>query len=418
MPVSEICILQIGDIHFGKFIRSPAQLDRKDEAVSDAIASRLSLQPAQEIVRKLQAIIDKENVDALAFMGDLTNVGCLSTYKKCCQFLYRSFVYGRAFEGRKQSVVFVPGNHDVNRKNAGRPDVYEKFQPLNDALKQCGFLGLAVKRNSVVLMNEKGARLGLHAINTCIGCGEYRYLPTEVREAIETRMRALIKDAEAADNAAEQLYHIVETLDTPAVEAAVVSEVCDSLDEDGSPDVAVVCAHHNLLPQVIPRVDIYTELMNSGMLRKSLLQCNKPVLYLHGHIHSDPIDIVRDPRNRRGCIVCVSAPELMNGFNVVRIAFNGDNIPLGCEIKAYGMSDSGRFDQTKVTVSFWQQSDHDPILSRDARTLLSKFTPDIEYASDLVSRTSQETGVASESLRDALQELHWLGSWHGSWHGR
>ena len=59
--------------------------------------------------------------------------------------------------------------------------------------------------------------------------------------------------------------------------------------------LSVIVAHHNLLPQRLPRLAPYTELVNGGALRASLGELGKPVLYLHGHIHEDPIEILRSP---------------------------------------------------------------------------------------------------------------------------
>lgn len=89
-------------------------------------------------------------------------------------------------------------------------------------------------------------------------------------------------------------------------------------------------AHHNLLPQRIPRILAYGEMLNAGFLRQMLHASRRNVIYLHGHIHEDPIEVISVPgseiasRDERK-IVSIAAPALKDGFNEITLFFGVEN---------------------------------------------------------------------------------------------
>jgi hypothetical protein len=106
----------------------------------------------------------------------------------------------------------------------------------------------------------------------------------------------------------------------------------DSLEEHVLP---VVLSHHNVLPQAIPRIALYTEMLNSGLARTSLAGCKRPVLYLHGHVHDDPAEIVQPAERDLGPLISISAPELTGGFNLLEIHYGNRGSPIGCRSIPY-----------------------------------------------------------------------------------
>ncbi len=99
--------------------------------------------------------------------------------------------------------------------------------------------------------------------------------------------------------------------------------------------ISIVLSHHNLLPQAIPRVALYAELLNAGVARSRLLGLHKTILYCHGHIHDDPIEVLTDPQNPGSQVILISAPTLSRGFNTITTEFGRKGFPLGCIITAH-----------------------------------------------------------------------------------
>ena len=90
-----------------------------------------------------------------------------------------------------------------------------------------------------------------------------------------------------------------------------------------------------MLPQPELRIDLYTELINGGRFRNVLASLGSTVIYCHGHIHDDPVEIVTHPARHSGQLVIVSAPLFRDGFNVLEVCFSDDNEPVGCKIYPY-----------------------------------------------------------------------------------
>jgi DNA-binding HxlR family transcriptional regulator len=106
----------------------------------------------------------------------------------------------------------------------------------------------------------------------------------------------------------------------------------------GAKLIDIVLSHHNLLPQAIPRIALYAELLNAGIARSRLLGLRKSILYCHGHIHDDPIEVLMDPLNRGSQLILISAPTLSRGFNTITVEFGRRGFPLGCIVTAHRLS--------------------------------------------------------------------------------
>ena len=87
--------------------------------------------------------------------------------------------------------------------------------------------------------------------------------------------------------------------------------------DEGNATFGVLVGHHNLLPQKIPRISPYGEMLNAGFVRSQMLGLDRPIVYLHGHIHQDPVEVVSDPRLPDSKLVLISAPEIKDGFNEI-----------------------------------------------------------------------------------------------------
>ena len=151
-----------------------------------------------------------------------------------------------------------------------------------------------------------------------MGCGEKRLLP----EAVADQIKGVLDEYATSAAPADAFDLVGEQLDTPAFDHSHVEDLMQSikgLDDCWAP---LVLAHHNVLPQSIPRVALYTEVVNGGLIRSRLASCDRPVIYCHGHIHDDPVDVVWDQRRTNGKVIAVSAPELVKGYNLITVYFS------------------------------------------------------------------------------------------------
>jgi hypothetical protein len=201
-------------------------------------------------------------------------------------------------------------------------------------------------------------------------------------------------------------------LDTPAVHSEAISALTRALGAGTHQEAAFVCGHHNLVPQDVLRISPYTEMVNSGAFRAAMMNAQRPIIYLHGHIHQDPITILRDGSDAQSMLILVSAPLLEDGFNVVVIEFDDDGIALGCNIEKYRLVSAGQCRHTStVTIPFWR-----------GRTSILGAMSALEvaivghisgrprmYFRDLYDILLLDTASSEIDIARALRRLWWLG---------
>ena len=182
---------------------------------------------------------------------------------------------------------FVPGNDDIDRKLAVSKGISGKFKSLAAAMIGVGATHFRTETSVSFDIRAGSARACIHLLNSCWGCGEPENIPAPFRHAIKTAIDAVI----TADPKAAATYYDRQ-LDTPAFNADTIASVSVDVAEGPPASLPVLVAHHNLLPQRLPRLAPYTELVNSGALRAALIESGRACLYLHGHIHEDPVEVV------------------------------------------------------------------------------------------------------------------------------
>jgi hypothetical protein len=227
-------------------------------------------------------------------------------------------------------------------------------------------------------------------------------------------MKALF-DAFAAQNGWDNAFDLLgEQLDTPAFVESHMTSLVEQIDSLDSKTLPVVLAHHNILPQALPRIALYTEVINGGLVRSRLVECCAPVVYCHGHIHTDPVEVVASPRFERGPLVSASAPAFADGFNVIQIWYGQKEFPLGCTITAHRVRDDGAvaIDLSKtVRIPLRFTSDyltfgHDR-LGEFLQYLNSKG---YDRLSDILTRLRGGIGseIRERTLSDVLEEAEWF----------
>ena len=337
MPDS-IRILQIGDIHLPEWQESQSDVDRKDKAFSKEIADDLSHPRLRGVLKRLHDIANHGEIDCVAVMGDLTSWGKTEFLSPAVDIVDTLV---RRTDGSRPLMIGVPGNHDVDKAEAAVLGKAGKFKSFSSAFESRGWMRPPTEDCVSLTLKSRGGRsVASLLVNTSIGSWSTHFLPGKL--AGEYSENALgkapldispdaRKDVGAATNGSghdrsEQLFL---QMDTPYISQRSVATLSDKLLEtDGS--TAIVVAHHNLLPQRIPRILPYGEMLNGGYFRQLLHSSNRNIVYLHGHIHEDPIEVISVPGNKvsgkdERKILTVSAPALSDGFNEITLFFGADN---------------------------------------------------------------------------------------------
>lgn len=403
-----IRILQIGDVHFPDGMAQAGSADVKDDGVAESLTHEISSASFIESVRRLTDIIENERINSIAFMGDLTSLGDLKQYEACVNFFSGLLRLGDAPMIDPRNVIVVAGNHDVCREIC-KTTPMTKFSVLSDYLKAGGFKKLSEQNLDIRNIAEGESFASLIGLNSCMGCGEKRFLPQRVRDEIYEKIDKDLSNVDDKEKL-KVLDEVYEQLDAPAVSSDSIGFLIESVEKLDRNSIPVVIAHHNLLPQSLPRLAPYTELVNSGALRSTLTSLSRPVIYLHGHIHTDPIEVITNAVKGKSPLISISAPCLDSGFNIIEIGFGSRGDPIGCRVLPYRINASGyimKQESTLIPFSGFPRAYLDPIRS----DLLSKII-DAKYIpfSDLVHwAKSREWFIDNTALTDDLIEL----SWHG-----
>jgi hypothetical protein len=139
---------------------------------------------------------------------------------------------------------------------------------------------------------------------------------------------------------------------------------------------------------------------------------DRPIIYCHGHIHDDPVEVVVNPRQDSGKLVIVSAPEAVKGFNLLNVFFGKNHGPLGLEVVRYRLKNDGDvYPETPIRISFCMQAGMSSQLDVDARSAVTASMPVFEPLKVVRDRFIRETNreLQYASLRDRLIEAEWHG---------
>lgn len=402
--IRTVRILQIGDIHFPEWKNYRPAIDGKDAALGKELVGAVSMHPVQLVLRELASRIDSTSYDLIALMGDITSKGDLEQFARALKQL-SPLLDVRARNAKAKRVVMVPGNHDVNRPLALQDGLEGKFAPLNDVLKSLGWPTMPIRDIHKIAVDGQQGSVTAFLLNTCLGCGEKRYIPSTVQSAII----AAIDAALAGPSAAMALDEYYEQLDTPALDEAALRRIGRELQSLPLKSLPVLIAHHNILPQREPRLAPYSELVNGGQLRRLLTQSDRPVLYLHGHIHDDPVEIISDGTKRTSKVVSVSAPCIMDGFNEITIYVARDGSPCGVRVHPIRLRGAaGIVTETFIDVSLTNKSGR--IRNKLAYEILQRLSKDRSvFWAELTSSLLSKGGATEAELAATATELYFAG---------
>ncbi len=379
-------ILQIGDIHYPEK-KDEVIGDIKDKSAPNSLINATTVHRIQRIIREIHRTTENSTISGIMICGDLTSYGDINGYNECIDYLNNSLEICDDRKWPDDSLHIVPGNHDIDHNNCDPDDkdLFKKFQPLVESWQVHGrdsIITTKSLRSSVV--NKNNHTINIFSLNSCIGSGEKRHLPKKIRDQFESILTSYSKSASSTDSF-ELIY---EQLDTPTVHNDHVIELVNGIKAIGIKSLPIVLAHHNVLPQTIPRWEIYTELVNSGQFRSSLASCLRPIIYCHGHIHDDSIEELIDHHNISSKIIFISAPLLTDGFNVLEVQFARNEIPLGCIVHKYRLNNKGQLS--------YENTIRIPLVSND---MMPEFRD--EYISSLI-KACNSGEERFQILRDSI----------------
>jgi 3',5'-cyclic AMP phosphodiesterase CpdA len=336
-----IRILQIGDIHLPEWSPTPSPVDLKDKAFSTEIVRDISNERLRQVLRRIHDIGASGGIDCVAVMGDFTSYGKSNFIGPAIEII-DSLLRGKS--GERPPVVGVPGNHDVDKPTAAKLGKKGKFNTILAEFEKRDWKRAPIDEclSHDIPMGDSG-NLSILLLNSSIGSWSKHILPkalqADFKDSDLTKSPIAASAAATEDlapvNVVAQLAEpatrddqLFTQLDTPYISRNSLETLNQKLAKCEH-RTTVLVAHHNLLPQRVPRILAYGELLNAGAFRDFLHQSQKNIIYLHGHIHEDPVECVFAPKRdfsetETTQIVTISAPRLTDGFNEVSLFIDDD----------------------------------------------------------------------------------------------
>lgn len=396
---NRISLLQVGDIHFPEN-KNKKIVDYKDTDVPLPFIDKIVPTVFPIILRKVHQLLTNNKFHGVMFCGDFTSGGVLEGYKECLSYLKDNILSSGGFS--ENQIHAVPGNHDIDRElcDPTGKDNETKFATLRDAWREIGFPVLSYR--SPVIQNSINNKVSIYSMNSCIGCGVVRNYPEEISEVIVRKVNKLYEDKDITKERFHELK--AEILDTPAFLQDELSHVQTEIQTLSSETLPIILAHHNILPQFTPRVSVYGELLNAGVFRDSLIRKSENILYCHGHIHEDPVEIISTPEQDHK-IICVSAPELIKGFNVIHIEYSSQNIPLGCHVEKYRIN-RGDVDCEQLQIHFYGPDRLHDICGQEAVDVARCLTKVPLLVKNIYSSLNKR--ITQKNIARYLSDIEWF----------
>jgi len=282
---------------------------------------------------------------AVVVCGDVTSKGDLAGYEEGLAYLKAILDDSKPMRPAR-TVHLVPGNHDV--------DYYGSMPYVNDSVDRFSELEGRVSKSGLTFPVTTDVRITTHglpnnqvqiiSVNTCRACGAIR--PSAANADYDRAVAhelgiTLDQYHDARKKAAASTADPREVLDIPMLHPEDYTKLVTASQDAARKGVpTVVVAHHPFLPQALNRISPYTEMINGGQVREGLLRIDHPLIYLHGHIHRDSIELLRGGGDGAwgGPVLSVAAPTLSQGYNQLDLCFDGLGRMLGVEVTRFRVS--------------------------------------------------------------------------------
>ena len=330
-------LLQIGDVHYPDLLRDFPTADLKDRGYPRGVLARsVPADTRVVLARSIREAASDASVAAVLVCGDLTTRGRLDPYEECRRWLRDACGLGDLTRWPRDRVHVVPGNHDIDRALC-RPDevdAHRKFEQIEAAWRADGDeLTVRRLRTTRIPVLPSGA-VDVHSLNSCLGCHEFRELPPAVVAALRgARRRPSTLHWITSGSTRPRSIGRKSTI-LPTSSFRPMRGPCRS----SSPTITSC-------PRGFPGSTCTRSSSTAATSVAISAMCDRGVLYLHGHIHEDPVEIVTPATadDSRGFIVSISAPRLGDGFNVIGIVFGRTHLPIGCIVTPYRRTPSGAY---------------------------------------------------------------------------
>jgi len=400
--LKSIKLIHIGDVHYPEAADKGTQVDKKDKGFDPEFVDKIAPNPFMEVGRSLIKCLEEDEIQGILFSGDLTSIGNLVAYDDCVKYFDQIIRSVEKNTNRKLEVHVVPGNHDLKRKGINIKERFEDFSAVWSGIGRDIFPIDNIKKSTI---GHNGVELKIISLNTCLGCGEeYKKFPDEIANVYKKLI-----DASELENK-ENFDNFCERIDTPAIYQKNLHEIENEVSESEESSLCLILGHHALLPQPTVRLALYTEIINGGNARMVLTTLNNPVIYCHGHIHDDPIEIVTQASRENSSLVLISAPEYIKGFNVVEIFYTNSGYPVGLVVAPYRTETWGGVRLKEITKIPIRQPENMLNFCDERTVSVYKCLTDRHMRFEDIKSALQEQGADADDheLENMLDELEWL----------
>lgn len=416
--IERLSLLQLGDIHYPVFSTEWTDVDNKDRADTANLPGHFSKPISTLIATAISNEVQRSSPSAIVVCGDLTDRGQLDGFDQAANYLSKALG-----EEASRTVHLLPGNHDVDLtgKMKFADLTSHRFGVLQDRLTALGSPFQVTKDSRESTHSSGTSALLLTSLNSAKANGAPRLFPSVVpQDPVAEALRALDADQiltsskklVASVSGSNPSISVQEMLDIPMIDPGDLDAVTarGSSRESG---LLVVAAHHGFLPQATPRFGPYTEMVNGGQVRRRLLELDRPVLYLHGHIHQDSLEIIRGAGSTAGIagppVISIAAPLLAEGFNRLDVEFTSSGRVLGIFLYRLRV-DRGTAGITSAAperIPIAPRRTIPPNLRGFFAALMKVWAASGE---DLIRMGAQpEFGLSAEQVQDATVEAAWSG---------
>jgi predicted phosphodiesterase len=345
----------IGDIHYPSSKHSNALDDKIGPPVG--VVSALGKSTLSILLDDLIKTNRQRPFDAILFVGDFTTAGKLPEFEEALHY------FSKALESLNVPMIAVPGNHDLNKPRAfiDNPGKFQEF------IKAASNPEIKIDLSYDLLRSIKGSASSNHvmiyALNSCANCNEL--WKSDGKQALANYL--LNENVSIPD---DELY---EYFDAPFLDTDAINKIISEM-ERNEVRLPIILTHHNVLPQKIPRIAIFPELLNAGFVRHSLASASPPVIYIHGHIHDDPVDVIANPINvSQVGLVTISAPLVTAGYTQVKLLLRKDGTPLATSITQKRIDKISIGHSKETAIPFYSRFQMLDIMPSDAKDYLAKI---------------------------------------------
>lgn len=439
--MGQISILHISDIHYfnGLNTTDPSPDEKPFEGDWTDLDEEEQNRRYPHLIRRVKkSIFDQiqdNDIESIIISGDLCHQGDPEAYDICLKYLKSQFHQFKKIDIKK--VVITAGNHDID-KDFNPENVQTRFIPFLELLTKHGFNKYSLEIPLEIPIGDEGVgKILLVEINTCIEFGSIDQLPKYVIDLFEKHPDYIKMNKPTA---LQKKQFILERLKKDKEFSAILDipylndntiENLSQIIKDYPTSLPIIIGHHSLLPMRSYFKDRpFNCIINGGKIRERLMGNNKDIIYLHGHIHDDPLDAIISPMNFNSennletKLICSSAPTLFPlpkgysnkfGFNIITITFSNcqKRRPLGCDIKSFFLKNDMIVEENK-RIHFHDSLNVLHFLNSEEMILLQEINKleQITYFkklyNDLKQKKILETDSEFKRFTDKIELLGWL----------